>query len=577
MDTLQLVYAHTEAGKVKVHKWVGKDPVTNADLYVPIATPFGIVARLRLYDLDGAYGMRVRVQGMDGQPRDIDFERSELAKMGGAEIRAALFREGLRTEQDGEATAVSVLKSADPELEISVVSRPGWHAPNDRDASVFATPGGEIIGDSGSCNGVELSFAARILPKSARAGTLDGWSKAISAAVSVRDCPHWVLGAISVFCGPVLEPAGLDSCGFNLSGLSSSGKTLAQKLAASGWASPKLGAGLLKSLRVTENSVESFAQQASGTLLALDEMAHTDGKVISRLIYSIAGGIGKARMTSAATLRRQYLWTTFAMLSGECSLEEKVRQDGGQWMAGMAVRIVDVDVTGINRMVDKETLAAISAIDRNYGHAGPAFVRAMVEAGIHRDPDTLRERINRAASAVAGHGADGARMRAAVPFAVLLVAGQLAKGFGILPADTPVSEVVGWAWKRFETSSDAVALTPEEQAVGNLRQRIAELWGVSIRNVSEVSGNKEAIGWFDDDAIYIPVTRIREMAGSTLKGQLIAQVLNGRGLLARRHDAKRLALRTIPMIGKVDCYALKRSEFGRMGTSRPHLRTVGDE
>ena len=145
--------------------------------------------------------------------------------------------------------------------------------------------------------------------------------------------------------------AGLDSCGINLSGLSSSGKTTAQRLAVSAWTSTAIGAGLLQSMRSTENAVEVFAQAASGTVLALDELAHADGRAIAKLIYAIAGGQGKARMTAGAILKQRYAWSTYALLSSECSLEEKVRADGAAWIAGMAVRIVDVDVTEVDRSV----------------------------------------------------------------------------------------------------------------------------------------------------------------------------------------------------------------------------------
>ena len=98
--------------------------------------------------------------------------------------------------------------------------------------------------------------------------------------------------------------------------MSSSGKTLSQRLAVSVWSTTGLGAGLLQSLRTTENAVESIAQSASGTVLALDEVAHIDGRTLGRMVYSIAGGQGKARLSSEAVLRQRYSWTTFILLSG---------------------------------------------------------------------------------------------------------------------------------------------------------------------------------------------------------------------------------------------------------------------
>ncbi len=577
LQTVQLRYSHMANGRVWLLKYAGKDKETREELWLPVATPFGVPARLRHADQADAYGLRVLVQDMVGRPRAVDLERAALARMGAADIKAKLFEAGLRVDQDGDHTAVTLLKAAELTHEIIVVSRPGWHRLPGLDP-VFVASNGAVFGLPDGYS-LELSVNARLV-ESVVAGTLSRWRHAIEAAISVPSALHWTIGAVAAFAGPILGLVGLDTCGINLSGLSSGGKTTAQRLAVSAWSSPRVGEALLQSMRTTENAIEALAQRSSGTVLALDEIAHVDGKAVSRLIYSIAGGVGKARMTSAATLKDSYAWATFAILSSECSLEEKVRQDGGQWMAGMAVRIVDIDVTAVNRVVDQAQLDAIGGVSRNYGHAGPAFLRALIEAGMHRDPDVLHERVNRAAQTVAGSGADSARLRAALPFGLLLVAGELAKAFAILPASTPVSEAVRWAWLRFAESSDAVALDPAEQAIGNLRHWIAERWGTSIREVKTETGMRDAVAWYDADTVYLPVKRIREAAGGVLKEQHIVRMLSERGLLARRHDAKRIALRTVPHVGKVDVYALRRDEFGRHKTSEAspsHLRVVSDE
>ena len=80
------------------------------------------------------------------------------------------------------------------------------------------------------------------------------------------------------------------------------------------------------------------------------------------MIYTIASDTGKKRMNPDATLRHSYTWSTFAILSCECSLEEKIRSEGGEWRAGMAVRFPDIDVTEVNRAVDRATLTAIHGL-----------------------------------------------------------------------------------------------------------------------------------------------------------------------------------------------------------------------
>ena len=111
-------------------------------------------------------------------------------------------------------------------------------------------------------------------------GSLEGWKQATETAVSVAGCPHWTIGVIAAFAGPILALTGLDTCGINLSGMSSSGKSTAQRLAASAWSTPSAHPkGLAQSARTTDNAVEAMAERATGTVLCLDELAHVTGKV----------------------------------------------------------------------------------------------------------------------------------------------------------------------------------------------------------------------------------------------------------------------------------------------------------
>jgi putative DNA primase/helicase len=414
---------------------------------------------------------------------------------------------------------------------------------------------------------LELAAAVRMSPDVALSGTPDEWRQAVEAAVTCTGCEHWTLGTLSGFAGPLIALTGLDTCGMNLSGMTTSGKSTAQRLGASAWSTPDIRRpGLFQSARSTDNAVEALARRADGTVLALDELAHVGGKVVAKMIYTIAGGVGKKRMTADAQVRASYTWTTFAILSGESSLEEKVRGDGGEWQAGMAVRIVDIDVTGVNRNVDRATLGTIGQIDQHFGHAGPAFVQAMIEHGLHRQAGDLRDRVFKAARTLAGNDTtDSATIRAALPLAILMIAGELAKTFGVIPPSTSVQGAVRWGWDRFRQSSDAAALDPEALILGSIRGWIAERWDVTIKNVNVVGGinNRETIAWYDADIVYIPKTRLREAAGNGVRESQVASILNRRGMLAKRNEADRFYVRYIPKVGRIESYALRRSEFGR--------------
>jgi hypothetical protein len=235
--------------------------------------------------------------------------------------------------------------------------------------------------------------------------------------------------------------------------------------------------------------------------------------------------------------------------------------------------VPDVDVTGVNRRVDRATMARIEAIDTHFGHAGPAFVQALIDAGLHRDSAARHAEIMELAGRLAGPKADSLHARAALPFAVLAMAGGLATQFGLIPGTVDVSRFVKWAWERFSRSTDAAALDPETQAVTNLRAWIAERWDSSIHPTDPPTSTfgverkpvRDALGWYDDTAVYLPAHRLREAAGGTLKEMEIAKALNAQGLIAKRHETGCFYVSYVPKVGKVKAYALSRSGFGRTG------------
>src|SRR5262249_12376779 len=160
-------------------------------------------------------------------------------------------------------------------------------------------------------------------------------------AASRWGCPHWTIGVVTGFAGPLVELCGLDTYGYTMSGLTSIGKTTSHLLAASVWSTPSLlGDGLCQSARMTGNSIEIAARRANGIVLVLDEMNTVDGKTAASFIYTVASGVGKERMNPDGSSRDKTKWSTFLATSCETSLEHKIRSDGGKFMPGMTARII---------------------------------------------------------------------------------------------------------------------------------------------------------------------------------------------------------------------------------------------
>jgi hypothetical protein len=563
---LRVEYRALPSGKIWLHRWIknkeDKETGEKTDVWVPVCSPFSVPAWLRLIDEERAYALRLVLADVDGVEQIIDFRRGDLAQLAGAEIRSRLMTAGMRVANGGELTIVEILKQIEAPLCLDTASTTGWHGSaflclDDREDQISKS--------------LELLSDVRLPIEVVRSGTLAGWQAAASAAAQVRDCPHWTLALATGFAGPILQLCDFDTCGMNLSGPTSCGKTLAQQLAVSVWSSPRLtSGGLLKPARFTANSIELLARQSNGLILGLDELALIDGKTLSQVIYGLAANVGKARMTIGLKLQRPVKWATFVLLSCERTLDVKIRGDGGQWSGGLAVRFVDIDCSEVNRKVPRKILTTIDGIFRNHGEAGRAFIRALIDQRLHQQPDSLRRRVLEAAQNLAGRDSGGARARSALPFALIAVAGLLARELGVLPQAVDVNRAVALAWDDFGASLGAGALDPEEQAEANLRRHVAEHRDITLKKTEpekdDAHNNRDAIGWYDGSAIYIPVDRIVEAAGGMLSERAVGRMLSRRKLIAR-HRKGRLTVNYVPKIGYVPCYALKLSEFNPRKTA----------
>jgi hypothetical protein len=232
----------------------------------------------------------------------------------------------------------------------------------------------------------------------------------------------------------------------------------------------------------------------------------------------------------------------------------------------MAARFIDIDCSGVNAAVMPRVIAAVKGVFENYGHAGPEFVRRLIERGLHRDPTALRDRIIRTAVELTRDAVRGSQTRSAEPFALIWVAGELAKELEILPPSLDIVAVVKWAWGEYAQSAGAEALKPEDKAEANLRRWVAERVAVTIKDVShsapEWRNNREPVGWYDNGAVYISAAYLVEAAGGVLSEPAIARMLRDRDLLAWPRKG-RLHVRYVPKIGYLKAYALRFDQFAQ--------------
>lgn len=332
----------------------------------------------------------------------------------GDEVMKVLLGRGLVIEHHQRRQIVPYLAShQSPELVIATTTKPGWH-----ESGAFVLPSRVIGGDN-----VRFQDSGRAANIFTSKGSISGWQTEI--ATRCLGNPVLILSVCCALAGPLLAKLGVNGGGVHLVGDSSSGKSLAQLLAASAWGNP---GSFAASWDVSKGGVEIEAASRNDTVLILDEIKRADPKRVQEMAYAIANGMGKGTMTREREGRAKLTWRVLALSSGERSLSDHAAIGGSGAHAGAELRMVDVnagtrthrafdDVHGMSGQDFHRTLN--DAVSQNYGHLGPAFVESLIQ-----QPEDLRSAFRQIREAFATEGSQAGRV--ADRFAIMALAGESA-------------------------------------------------------------------------------------------------------------------------------------------------------
>lgn len=320
---------------------------------------------------DGSIG---RLLSFHYRGRRIEWVMPMEALAGKAdEVMKALMRQGLAIEYHQRRHIAPYLASHHaPELVIATTTKPGWH-----ESGAFVLPSRVIGGDN-----VRFQDSGRAANIFTCKGTLSGWQDQIAARCLGN--PVLILSVCCALAGPLLAKVGVNGGGIHLVGDSSSGKSLAQLLAASIWGNPGTFAA---SWDVSKGGVEIEAASRNDTVLILDEIKRADPKRVQEMAYAIANGMGKSTMTREREGRAKLTWRVLALSSGERSLSEHAAIGGNGAHAGAELRMVDVNAgtrthrafDDVHGMTGQEFHRVLNdAVTQHYGHLGPLFVEALI-------------------------------------------------------------------------------------------------------------------------------------------------------------------------------------------------------
>lgn len=369
----------------------------------------------------GDFGRLVRFTDTFGTWREWALPMSML-KGNGEELRGEFLSRGAYIDPDAHRLFNRYLMANIPRRRMIAATVTGWQSDK-----LFILPRQNI----GEGDAIYQSEAYNT-DDYGEAGSLDGWRKTIGTWC--QDNPLLMLGVCTALAGPLLKHVKRQGAGFHIQGDSSTGKTTALSAGASVWGDPDQ---FRRTWRATCNGLEGVASQRNDTALMLDEIGEATGKDVGDTVYMLANGTGKSRANRKGGERKARRWRVMLLSSGERSLERHMEESGKRTQAGQETRLINVSAHRIHGAWDtlhgfKDGREMSDAIQRaageHYGHAGPAFIRALIRSG---DIEELPEMLATISTAFEASG--GQESRAAERFAVTALAGELAIGFGLLP------------------------------------------------------------------------------------------------------------------------------------------------
>lgn len=375
-----------------------------------------------------------------------------------------------------------------------VNSSMGWQgAPGDFAAHGFLC-GKKQIGGNGKR--IELHIGdgdRRSAAEFESSGTLEGWREAIAP---IAQWPLVQVGLYASLAAPLIAILEAPNCIVEWCGETSGGKTVTLQVAGSPW---KNGASKPATWNTTINGLEARAAVLCDMPFIIDDTAEVPESkrrdLLTSAIYMLESGHTRVRANKDLTERASKTWRTVVLSTGEYMLAEYAGTGG----APARVLTFWGPPFGPSDPETGETIATMMAgIRRNYGLAGPAVVKWLIE---NRERwDLLRDNYARYVSTIRSLIISPAAMRLAPVVALLECAAQVAHEALGLPwtttmMDNPlILEALERAVQTATTSANKARLAWEHAlSYGTSRRAQWIVWGETPRGTDEPSTGW--LGW----------------------------------------------------------------------------------
>ena len=227
-----------------------------------------------------------------------------------------------------------------------------------------------------------------------------------------------VMGAS--FASPLIARVNALPFVFHLWGGTGFGKTVGLMTAASIWGDPRPGR-LTRTMNMTVNSMMQMASVLRNLPFFGDELQTIKSRFenYDRLVMQVTEGINRGRMTDTA-LQQQMTWENAFIFTGEEPCTQNV--SGG----GVKNRVIEIECAD---NVVKDGNSVVNFINRNYGLAGPEYIKFLSDCSIQELFDTKVKEIL---------DGTGTSEKQAMAMALIMAADELT-GLAFYPDEAPLT------------------------------------------------------------------------------------------------------------------------------------------
>lgn len=378
----------------------------------------------------------------------------------------------------------------------------------------------------------------------------------------------------AALAAPLAQIVGYEGGGLHLYGASGCGKSTLLQLAASVFGSgAEPGDGSQESLIArwssTGNALEALTAQLSGVIFCIDELGAFRASKLNSTLYKVLSGKGQARMTSDLELAKQHKASVFMLSSGELSVEDKLRQNRESINGGIPARLPSMLMESSHMALSGETMLETAqrmeslkeALCKNGGHIGSLFIQGLLDSADSASEleDIIREQWDELVEQLTDYASNSIQRRVIRRFALVLLAGLLAKDLDLLPwSDDEIQDAVIFMVERWlsnvETSKSDV-----ERAVDRFTDYLRRNYhSLPYSNDPKIKGAVEGYRHDEDYLLLLPET-FRGLCGDVTPTQVGDEL---KKLGALKHDSGKQQYRVVlPCTGIRQYFYAIRREF----------------